>query len=364
METISQAVGVRNGVTMMPNKKDDVETVTGLLDRIPLTQGGTADTPGAWSSDRTVLIAEVAAAIVVFQTANQLSVIDGVVDRGGHTLRLLNQLAGPAPVRATVTQAETNSQLWVVAEPASVPGTGPLRPQEIAPVLTRRLVRVTGTSIKWFGVVVPLDENDGVVGGVPHIFFTPSPYQGGYYDGGYDEFTQWLKLWDKYTSAIGSQLVVSGVSQVLVIPFYKNAQTGKLGSFLTNWKEAVSAVLTEAVNSVDPYFLRDTFEFDGIYSSSFSNGITTLQDFTTGGAGVAAMTRKAFDLDGQASGSTWRPVNGISYRNTGAPRGTNPVGDDWFVGGRFAQIRPRYPGTSDHNLCPFLLLHGLSTFGH
>jgi hypothetical protein len=32
----------------------------------------------------------------------------------------------------------------------------------------------------------------------------------------------------------------------------------------------------------------------------------------------------------------------------------------WYIGGRFAQIKQRYPGTTDHNLCPFLLLHGLS----
>jgi len=363
METIAQAVGIRNGVTIMPNEPTDLQTVTGLLDRIPLSNGGTAATPGLWSDDRTVLIGEVAAAIVTFQTVNNRPTIDGVVDPGGGTISLMNQLATALPVTATVEQEDENSQLWVVAEPSSLPGNSPLQPLEISPQLTRKLVRVSGTSIKWFGVVVPRNEAGEILGDAPHIFFTPSPGQGGYQDGTYDPFTQWMPLWDKYTSCIGSQLVASTTPQILVIPFYKNAQSGNLGSFLTNWQEVVSAVLTAAIDSIDPLFLRDKFEFDKIFSSSFSNGIVTLQNFSTQGVGVAAMTQMAFDLDGQASGSTWRPSVGVSYRNTAAPQGINPSGSDWYVGGRFAQIRPSYSGTTDHNLCPLLLLHGLTEFG-
>jgi hypothetical protein len=363
METISQAVGVRNGVTMMPNTQADLRTITGLLDRIPLENGGTAATPRLWSTDRTVLITQVTAAIVAFQTANNRSVIDGVVDPGGGTLRLMNQLAAPAPVDATVVQGDQNSQLWVVAEPSSMPGTAALRSRDISPQLTRKLVSVTGTSIKWFGVVVPLDGSGGIIGGAPHIFFTPSPWQGGYNDNTYDQFARWNGLWDKYTSAIGSQLVVSGAPQILVIPFYRNSQSGQLGDFLNNWREVVAAVVTAVIHDIDPLFLRSTYRFDHIFSSSFSNGIVTLQNFHTRATGAAGMTRMAFDLDGQASGSNWRPSPGQSYRNTPAPRGVNPSGMDWHVGGRFAQLRPRYPGTSDHNLCPFLLLHGLTLFG-
>jgi len=149
-----------------------------------------------------------------------------------------------------------------------------------------------------------------------------------------------------------------------VIPFYKNAQSGSLGSFLTNWKEVVSAVLTAAVNSIDPLFLRKRFEFNKIFSSSFSNGIVTHQNFNTHGDGAASITQAAFDLDGQAAGSHWSPSKGgIVYLNTPAPGGANPRGTRWHVGGRFAEILRSYPGTTDHNLCPFLLLHGLSRFG-
>jgi hypothetical protein len=361
METITQAVGIRNGTTIAPNNQTDLQTVTGLLDRISLTNGGTAATPGLWSNDRTELITQVAVAITAFQTANQLT-IDGVVDPGGRTIRMMNQVALPEPVSATVIRQEENSQRWVVAEPSSLPGTGLLQPLDISPQITRALVRVKGTSIEWFGVVVPRTDDNSILGGPPHIFFTPSPNQGNFQDNTYHEFSAWIELWNKYTSAIGSQLVFSGVSQILVIPFYKNSQAGNLGSFLTNWQEVISLVITAAIDSIDPLFLRDRFEFDRIFSSSFSNGIVTLQNFNTAGAGTDAVTERLFDLDGQASGSQWRSSKGIIYRNKIAPNGTNPIGSDWFVGGRFAQLRPFYP-PNDHNICPFLLLHGLSNFG-
>jgi hypothetical protein len=69
METITQPGGIRNGVMIMPNNQADLRTVTSLLERIPSLRGGSADIPGAWSSESTALIVEVTAAIVTFQTA-------------------------------------------------------------------------------------------------------------------------------------------------------------------------------------------------------------------------------------------------------------------------------------------------------
>lgn len=361
METIAQGVGIRNGVMVLPNSQADLVTIMGLLDRIKLADGGTANVPNQWSTDRTSLIIQVTAAILSFQTVNHRPIIDGAVDPNGGTLQRMNQLAAPGPVTARVIQQDVNTQLWVVANPGSLDGTGLLRSQSISPPLTRKLVRVNGTSITWFGVVVPTDQTGGIMGGPPHIFFTPSPYQGGYQDAGYNQFSQWQGLWDKYTSLVGSQLVASTKRQILVIPFYKNAQTGNLGSFLTNWEEVISAVVTASIDSIDPLFLRNTYQFNEIFTSSFSNGITSHQNFNTHGG--AAATRVAFDLDGQASGSNWTPGRGVVYSNTHPPHGQNPTGTHWFVGGRFAELRRSYQDTTDHNLCPFLLLHGLARFG-
>jgi len=368
METIRHAVGIRNGVTVMPNDAADLRTITSLLDRIPLSRGGTAEMPGSWLTDRTALIAEVTGAIIAFQTVNGRRVIDGVVDPGGGTLQQMNALAGPVPIIAAVAGSTSGSRMWPVADPASFDGTRPLRRRDIAPTITRMLISADGSSIKWFGVVVPQNPTGGIVGGAPHIFFTPSPWQHHppCVDGDYDQFNSvWLDLADNYTSVIGSQLVASGARQILVIPFYKNAQASDLGSFLSNWKEVISAVLTQAISSIDPLFLRDGFDFDRIFSSSFSNGIVTHQNFNTRGAAAASMTRMAFDLDGQASGSLWRPSRAVVYLNRSAPSSINPMGTNWYVGGRFAEVRTGYlPGTGDHSLCPFLLLHGLSQFGN
>lgn len=368
MQTIRYAVGIRNGVAVMPNDPADLRTITGLLDNIPSSRGGTADLPGSWSLARTALIAEVTAAIVNFQTVHHLPVIDGVVDPGGGTLRHLNALAGAAPVTATVVLEGMITQPYTVADPFSLDGVGPLRPLTISPSTAQKVVRVEGSSIKWFGVVVPLGSAGGILGGAPHLFFTPTPWQHDppCLDSHYDEFNQaWLDLAKKYNSVVGSQLVASRAPQILVIPFYKNAQAGNLGSFLDDWQDVIAAVVTAAINSIDPLFLRDRFEFDTVFSSSFSNGIVTHQNFQTRGLDAVAMTRMAFDLDGQASGSLWRPRRGVIYSNTHAPSGTkNPVGTHWYVGGRFAEIRRYYRGGNDHGLCPFLLLHGLTRFGN
>jgi len=53
--TIRHAVGIRNGVTVMPNDAADLRTINWLLDRIPLSSGGTAEMPGSWLTDRTAL---------------------------------------------------------------------------------------------------------------------------------------------------------------------------------------------------------------------------------------------------------------------------------------------------------------------
>src|ERR1700751_5557459 len=110
--TIGAAVGTRNGMIAMPNTPNDLATVTSLFDQISDAQGGTADDNSPWPMDRDSLIAAVTAQIVVFQTASRRRVIDGVVDPGGGTLRLMNQLAAPAPggMSATVAAAPNGMQ--------------------------------------------------------------------------------------------------------------------------------------------------------------------------------------------------------------------------------------------------------------
>ena len=90
---ISSPVGTRNGKTVMANTAKDLAIVADLFDRIPMENGGSAELFGVWSKNRDELIAEVTAQIITFQTANGLASIDGVIDPGGGTLKLMNKLA-------------------------------------------------------------------------------------------------------------------------------------------------------------------------------------------------------------------------------------------------------------------------------
>lgn len=372
--SISAAVGIRYGSAVMQNRPADLKTITDLFDRIRSADGGTRDVPGMWATERRALIAELTAQILAFQTAHQRPVKDGVVDPDGGTLRQMNQLAADPPpgvVTAKVVAApdgydEAMGPFGIyVADPLSLYGTGPLRMMVANSAYIRRLVRVDGSSIQWFGVVLP--QGGGWT--YPHINFTPTPNQGGYYDSTYDSFSGWGKLWADYTSVIGGQLAASGADQLLIIPFYRTHQANDLGSFLVNWREVVSAVGTAAIDSVDPLRLRDVYTFDRMVSSSFSNGFRAHENFNGKASGAAKLTDFIYDLDGQAGGSTWRPGNGVIYLNRHAPlRQVNPVaGMQWYVGGRWSsRFASVYPpgGFNTHAACRnHLLYHGLVFYG-
>ncbi|MGH7467861.1 MAG: hypothetical protein ACRENP_07705 [Longimicrobiales bacterium] len=355
----------------MTNQPGDLTTITDLFDRIAFSDGGTREIGGLWATERALLIAEVTAEIVRFQTINNRPVVDGVIDPGGGTLKLMNQLASepsPVTIRATVMPAPDGLAEAVgpkgmfVVEPSSLPGLGQMRKLVANTSYVRKLVRVDGSSITWYGVVVPRTASGQAIGRIPHINFTPTPIQGGYIDANYGSFAGWGGLWNDYTELIGGQLAASGADQVLVIPFYKTSQQRNLGDFLSNWREVVSAVATAALNAVDPFFLRNTFTFDRIVSSSFSNGYLAHQIFNTQAVRAASMTDFIFDLDGQAGGSTWRPANGVIYQNRMTPGRANPVGNNWYVGNRWSDFKSLYGGgyVNGHAASRnHLLYHGL-----
>ncbi|MEP6850572.1 MAG: hypothetical protein ABI999_17065 [Acidobacteriota bacterium] len=373
--SISAPVGIRSGQTMMPNNPTDLVTIRDLLDRIKISDGGSAEIAGVWATDRNALINEITAQIVTFQTVNNRPSIDGVVDPAGGSLRLMNQLAADGPptpgglIAATVETApdglsETAAAGIHVVNTAQMPGTGMIDPTVIGFDYVRKLVRVEGSSIKWFGVVFR-NSGGSISNGIPHINFTPTPIQGGYSDATYDSFGGWGNLWRDYTHVIGSQMVAAAVDQILVIPFYKTSQSSNLGDFLLNWKDVVSEVVKAAILSVDIFYLRDGYTFDQIVTSSFSNGWVAHHGFSTKAAGASSMTKLIIDLDGVAGGSHWTPANGLIYRNR-APTNVNPMGNIWYVGGRWSKkFAAIYGGTlNSHAACRnHLLYHGLTLFG-
>ncbi len=367
--SISAAVGIRNGTAVQPNTPRDLAIVTELLDRISAANGGAKGVPGEWETDRTLLIAEVTAFIIAFQTANRPTV-DGVIDRSGGTLKAMNAMADEPPLAAVVAPAPggrpevMDVRQWV-ATVASVPGRDLLRKTGVGQPYTRKLVRVDKSSVKWYGVVIPATPT---VGRVPHVFFTPTPHQGGYEDPTYGAFSAWGQLWDDYTARMGGQMAAAGVDEIMVIPFYKNGQSQGLGDFETNWQDVISLVATAGINAVDPLLLRtDTYQFDSLVSSSFSNGWIAHKPFNRA---AAAMTTTVFDIDGaaaQPSSISWRPRGMVKYINKPVPpNASNPIGVDFYVGDRWKEIAEIYAPQDrhkTHHMCSaHLLFHGLSTF--
>ncbi len=366
---LEAAVGIRFGRSPMPNTQRDLDKVIDLFDRIPVLNGGSMEIAGVWATDRNAIVAEVTAQIVVFQTANRRPVIDGVIDPGGGTLKRMNELArelGRVPLMSTATIAPAPNGLAediesgiIVAEPISVRGASQMKPLTVKTNYTRKLVRYEGSSITWFGVVVPVVPLGGQF--ATHLNFTPSPAQGHYYDSGYDTFTSWAQLWDDYTTVIGGQVAAATSNQILVLPFYRNSQVKDLGQFLVDWKFVVESVVTAVFNDLDPTALRDTYVCRELVTSSFSNGWVAHNNFQGKAQGVSGLTKAIYDLDGVAGGSHWVPPKSTVYRNQAIPRGANPQGNIYYVGGRWNTFAPFYGGHLNTHACcrNHLLYHAL-----
>ena len=125
------------------------------------------------------------------------------------------------------------------------------------------------------------------------------------------------------------------------------------------------AVVSVAVNSVDPLYLSGDFGFQRIVSSGFSNGWVAHKEFNAKAIGAVVMTNVIFDIDGVAAQSTWQPSNGVIYRDQTSPTAANPNCINWFVGGRWNQFSSLYPpgAFNTHAYCRnHLLYHGLTEF--
>lgn len=379
MANITAPVGLRHGTTPVTNNSTDMQTVINLLNKIPVTRGGTAERLVEWPADRQLRIPALAAAIKFFQFTNELPSQDCVVDPRGRTIDKLNELAkggggAPQPGGITVHEVPEKAGTWndleiVLVDPMSVPGNKQLEPFSAGVTFTRRLYRVEGSSIKWFGVVVPHTLK---VNPTPHLYFTPTPWQGGCDDRAYDNLGKpWEDLWGTYCYWMGQQVAASWANQVLILPLYKNAQTNNLGTFYSNWKEVVTKLMTSAVSLYSSQTLgglqlfRNECTFDYIHTSSFSAGWAPHKAFQTQADGAASMTRFLFDLDGQAakpSSSSWRPRNGVIYSNE-VPGKVNPTGTYYRLGGRWNKVskfKGRYADFRQHwAVNQFMLYQGL-----
>ncbi|MDX2267696.1 MAG: hypothetical protein NW208_06290 [Bryobacter sp.] len=376
--SIQSPVGIRYGWAVQTNLPDDTRKIAALFDRIPFHQGGTREVANQWPADQDTLIEKLAEQITWFQKKNNRPLVDGVVDPGQGTLKLMNELALDGPAGSSTPQPSSGLALpatvvppmgtynleggnpKLVADPTSVAGAGPLRPLSAPQHIWRRLVKVEGSSITWFGITASKHITD-FNSAVPHLNFHPTPWQGGYHDPGYDSFATWIKLWADYTANIGTQIAAASVDQIGVFPFYRNTQPANLGSFAQNWKDAVASAITAAVRDALPGSLPSPYTFTEIESSSFSNGWLIHYNFHRNAQGASQATRQLYELDGHAAQCLWVSPKGLHYRNKPAPKGQNPEGNIFYVGQRWDLFEPHGGGNKyGHQNCrDYLLYHGL-----
>jgi hypothetical protein len=174
------------------NRQSDLEKIRDLFDAIPTDAGGTRDSIGTWATARQVLTAEIAAQITIFQGAQAGLTVDGAIDKSGSTLKRMNAIAaaqgGVTMITATVSHdvapySETGSDISFTAiDSFTMPGRRPVKIIRDRWSYVRGLVRVENCSIKWFGVLFNVPGGTAQFGSVPHIYFTPHPSQGHYYD--------------------------------------------------------------------------------------------------------------------------------------------------------------------------------------
>jgi hypothetical protein len=134
--TISQAVGIRNGVRPCPNVQIDLNKIRDLFDTIPTDAGGTRDSIGEWSKVRADLIKEIAAQITIFQgTPPGGLTVDGAIDPLGNTLKRMNAISASLLGGVTVISARVDHNVapyseigqdvsFTAIDPFSMPGRG------------------------------------------------------------------------------------------------------------------------------------------------------------------------------------------------------------------------------------------------
>jgi hypothetical protein len=149
---------------------------------------------------------------------------------------------------------------------------------------------------RWFGVLVP----DGVSSfDKAHIFFHPTPGQGGYDDANYQALGNWSNLFYYLSSRMGAQFCAAGTGRVMVMPLMTWGTANDCGILPQRWEPIVSRIFgmlksNDMSGSAPPASISD------VVVSSFSSGITYSHHFRNK-ANLGARLAGVIDLDGRFS---------------------------------------------------------------
>ena len=288
------------------NRPQDVVRIAAALTAIGPDRGGVFAPP--------LSIDGLAQAIESFQKFQKLAFRDGRVDRGGSTLRRINEVLGnstpPGPAPAPAPDAQSG-ELVEIAAPDGMPTAvrrvvwAPVE-QSIASQMVFEWSGVAGSgTIRYFelreqvvpnvfGVLVPAGLSD--LRHV-HIFFHPTPAQAGFDDRRY--FTKnggWGRIFHYLSDDMGVQFCGAGTSQVLVMPLMTQGAASTCGVFPARWESIVGrmlGIIASPTGAAD----APPVPISTVTVSSFSSGITYSAAFRQR-AGLAGRLLGAIDLDG------------------------------------------------------------------
>ena len=290
---ISQAVGVRNGETPMPNTLADLAIVTDLFDRIPVDNGGSAELAGVWSNNRDALIAEVTDQIITFQTKNGMKVVDGVLDRSGATLKLMNKLASDRLL--TPMQGDPAWEDWGWT---GLPQLAHSKVPEIDWELT-----FGGSGLRAMNTrAYACDKAMGTphVGvGWPAGVTKPSAYLIYFHHSIGQEAADYASGGVRFKKGIGDyligrmkgmdQIALSGKNVCMVVP----EPTFGGQAFETNEK-----LVTEALREIDADLTGETRDLPPLLVASYSDGLGRMNSFMVNCPKLRSTVKAIYDFDG------------------------------------------------------------------
>ncbi|MEP7076941.1 MAG: hypothetical protein ABI878_14130 [Acidobacteriota bacterium] len=320
MTTLSGPVGLRNRITPVQNDKIDQGKVTELLWSINPESGGMKGVSTAPATQPSLQCSpELAAAILAFQALwvarGEFRAADGVVDRGGRTLRKLDLLASggapPTPVEQAFTdlkvlsfqQTEPITSAVALSIPAIEPGS--VMPFLFGPGFAKNNTLVEGSAVGtatqflfkikkngkifWVGASVPEGTSDF---SRAHIFFHPNTKG----PEGYTNFSSgWPDVKQKYLVGLG--LHMASVKQmVLIVPFTPLVSdiSPTCPLFADRGLDTLNDILTAIGISLGRQDPVGSIQQIGV--SSYSSGIALLYSFAQS-IGSTGLIREQIDFD-------------------------------------------------------------------
>lgn len=312
---ISSPVGIRNGQTTMPNTQADLAIVTDLFDRIPVSNGGSAEIAGVWSDNREALIAEVTDQIIKFQQANGMAKGDGVIDPGGRTLKLMNQFAADRLV--TPMAGDPAWEDWGYKDLPQLSNSkapeitweftyGP--PGQPRAMNTRAYECDKGLGIPHIGIAWPAGVTQ------------PSAYLIYFHHSIGQEGADYAAAGVRFKKGIGDyligrmkgmdQIAYSGKNVCMVVP--EPTFAGQ-GAFENNEK-----LVTEALKEIDADLgAGETRDLPPLLVASYSDGLGRLNNFMNSCPNLRKAVRAVYDFDGLYVGR-YAGITGMNWAKGGA----------------------------------------------